>query len=503
MKNYSGNHLPLAVKDTEFINHYIRDYIFLDTIIVKEEDMLKKEYLTFDNCKFIKGIRFERIDNSNDIDVKGLSFGNCEFIEKFSLNEVFKDYDNKKIGELRFGECVFRDGFGHNEDVFKKLKFKSITINEAIGSDFNFSWNFEIDFLSLTNVCGNYEVFSSCNEISISFNDGLADFYKMLLEEKLYDKDWDSFLLEDKNFRINPDNINEISIYQFFDEKVLSSDAALMNIDLWVDLNSTKDAPGNVTVDGIYSKLSVYGNVNSLELSRIFAKTINLHSISSLEKIKLENVHALVDDSTFIISSSNFNKASFFNVDFKSFKYFSIYKSNIESSFFSQCTFNESIYSFDVDDMNRNDSHAKYESYKQLKSALLKSNNTPVALRMHSKMYSHFFRTKEASFWDKIILIFNRMSNKHGISWSRGVLFILLIGLLTFLLYKNFLSIDIFGFSKNLKYYLLFLNPTHSFDFMKDYKPDEWAYVIDFISRIFIGYGYYQTVQAFRKFGKL
>ena len=437
------------------------------------------------------------------LEIKGVSFGNCEFEQKFSLNEVFKNQEDKVVGELSFGECVFKNGFGYNEDIFKPLKLKSIKFNDALGQDFKFSWNFEIDFLSFNNVCGNYEVYSSCKEISINFDDGLSNFYEILHEKKLYNKDWDSFLLEDKNFRINPNGYSQLSIYQFFDEKVTSVDATLMNIDLWLDLNSTKDNPGNITVDGIYSKLSIYGNVGSLELSRIFTKSINIHGVSATEEIKLENVHSLVEDSTFIISSSNFNKASFFNVDFKSFRFFSIYKSNIESSFFSQCTFNEKIYSFDVDDMDRDDDHAKYESYKQLKSALLKSNNIPVALKMHSKMYSHFFRTKEASFWDKIILIFNRLSNKHGISWSRGVLFVLLSGLLFFFLYKLFLGIDVFGFSKNFKYYLLFLNPAHSFEFMTDYKPNEWAYVVDFISRIFIGYGYYQTVQAFRKFGKL
>ena len=33
-------------------------------------------------------------------------------------------------------------------------------------------------------------------------------------------------------------------------------------------------------------------------------------------------------------------------------------------------------------------------------------------------------------------------------------------------------------------------------------EVSELSYLILFIGRIFIGYGYYQTIQAFRKFGK-
>ncbi|MCP4336273.1 MAG: hypothetical protein GY679_00265 [Mycoplasma sp.] len=52
------------------------------------------------------------------------------------------------------------------------------------------------------------------------------------------------------------------------------------------------------------------------------------------------------------------------------------------------------------------------------------------------------------------------------------------------------------------KIFFQFLNITNW-----DYKPfgiedNGIVYIILFIGRIFIGYGYYQTIQAFRKYGK-
>lgn len=43
---------------------------------------------------------------------------------------------------------------------------------------------------------------------------------------------------------------------------------------------------------------------------------------------------------------------------------------------------------------------------------------------------------------------------------------------------------------------------THDFEFMKEAKPTGCSYFWDVLSRILIGYGIYQTIQAFRKYGK-
>ena len=110
---------------------------------------------------------------------------------------------------------------------------------------------------------------------------------------------------------------------------------------------------------------------------------------------------------------------------------------------------------------------------------------------------------------DKIILRLNKNSNEFETNWVVGVNFSMLVGCLTYFTIllsinsnivfdestegiSNFLTslVDVFNITKwdNLE--------------IIGVKLKGFSYLLLFIGRIFIGYGYYQTIQAFRKFGK-
>lgn len=110
---------------------------------------------------------------------------------------------------------------------------------------------------------------------------------------------------------------------------------------------------------------------------------------------------------------------------------------------------------------------------------------------------------------DKIILWLNKNSNEFDTNWVVGVNFSMLVGCLTYFTIllsinsnivfdespegiSNFLTslVDVFNITKwdNLE--------------IIGVKLKDLSYLLLFIGRIFIGYGYYQTIQAFRKFGK-
>lgn len=114
---------------------------------------------------------------------------------------------------------------------------------------------------------------------------------------------------------------------------------------------------------------------------------------------------------------------------------------------------------------------------------------------------------------DLSMLYLNKWSNNYGRSWIRGTFFTLLTGMIVFGALSSNTNL-IFKFEK-----VGVENFIH--DFIKiinilDLKPfdnenenslfsenKDWIfYLILFIGRIFIGYGYYQTIQAFRKYGK-
>lgn len=110
---------------------------------------------------------------------------------------------------------------------------------------------------------------------------------------------------------------------------------------------------------------------------------------------------------------------------------------------------------------------------------------------------------------DKIVLWFNKNSNEFDTNWVAGVNFSLLVGILSYLAVlvamnddieldtstegiSNFITslVDVFNLTKWVNLEII------------DIRLEGFPYLLLFIGRIFIGYGYYQTIQAFRKFGK-
>ncbi|MEO9954801.1 hypothetical protein [Nonlabens sp.] len=111
---------------------------------------------------------------------------------------------------------------------------------------------------------------------------------------------------------------------------------------------------------------------------------------------------------------------------------------------------------------------------------------------------------------DRFILWLNRWSNHYRSDFRNGIWFTLIVGIASFLLVLmstgSFWSniggdFDYTTFLWTIETFVSFLNPVHKMDYIKDLNPCLGiAYVLDFLGRIFVGYGIYQTVQAFRKF---
>ncbi|SHJ66754.1 Pentapeptide repeat-containing protein [Maribacter aquivivus] len=104
-----------------------------------------------------------------------------------------------------------------------------------------------------------------------------------------------------------------------------------------------------------------------------------------------------------------------------------------------------------------------------------------------------------------IVLSLNAISNWFGQSYILGFIFTASIGGLFFtwmLSYIGHFELTTDVTEWQWQYYVQYLNPTHRADFMKavDENPSQGFYILDFVGRIFIGYGIYQIIQAFRKY---
>lgn len=109
-----------------------------------------------------------------------------------------------------------------------------------------------------------------------------------------------------------------------------------------------------------------------------------------------------------------------------------------------------------------------------------------------------------------IVLFFNKTSNDFGQSWVRGIIFTMSFAYIFYLLI-NFYGLEkpIFRFAWSLegfgiawKEYLKILNVLNFNDKLDNFKFTPLGDTLFFVSKIFVSYGIYQTVSAFRKFGK-
>lgn len=173
------------------------------------------------------------------------------------------------------------------------------------------------------------------------------------------------------------------------------------------------------------------------------------------------------------------------------------------------------------------------DTYRLLKNEALKVNDTIKALEYHAKEMKEYQKENSIftrikwlqgtpiflkkfflyisklklynSFLNNIPLFFNWISNNHGLSWFRGIVFTFAISILTALCILGSSELIVCDYTiKGFKFtwflIIKIINITNWKDF--PFKIIGWSYVWLFIGRIFIGYGYYQTAQAFRRFGK-
>lgn len=117
---------------------------------------------------------------------------------------------------------------------------------------------------------------------------------------------------------------------------------------------------------------------------------------------------------------------------------------------------------------------------------------------------------KRKTFGKWLSLSLHKYSTDFGQSWLRGIGLTLFVGWLFYLLFSCSLGEVRFGWQhftwnnviNHTGYYFQFLLPTHKTDFLPHAKPMGWAIIWDFAGRIVVGYLIYQTIAAFRRFGR-
>ena len=258
-----------------------------------------------------------------------------------------------------------------------------------------------------------------------------------------------------------------------------------------------KNKINNFSFSGTYSTAFIQAPINNLNIWNL--KSTN----EQIRIVNLENSNS--SESTISL------QYTFANIDFVSCKIGNLKLENTELSSinFLDCapkslSINEVKKEGIRDTKKENEILREY--YKQLKKKFSENNDIINRVKFQSielELYRKSLRkpfTKDLGIF--IILCFNKISNNYGTKWYYGVLFTFFFSTFFFIMYSHSICIHrIFDRENYLGLYLDFLNPTHKVSFFKE-NPPALSKLIDFVSRIFTSYGFYQTIQAFRIYGK-
>lgn len=210
------------------------------------------------------------------------------------------------------------------------------------------------------------------------------------------------------------------------------------------------------------------------------------------------------------IINSNLDNVVFKNVHFESFEIIIRYsKLNNISTIDEHFPISEEVLG-NMIDSNGNLKHSfkiMSEIYNQLYISMQKQGYKPLEMAYYAT-YLDWERkaAKKDKKWGKFLsLELHNWSTRFGQSWERGLMLSLIIGLLCFeffLLFHESLPENL-DLSKFIEFYTQFLLPTHKLDYINPKEKVGWVSAIfDILGRVALAYMYYQTITAFRRFGR-
>ena len=361
-----------------------------------------------------------------------------------------------------------------------------------------------------------------------------------------------------ENISVQNGMLNKLEIHPDGRELV---DIGSLIIDTFINYNISvtdffSNEGNNKTIKGEIKQITIKGIILSggnIYLRNLELNQINLQDLKNDGTLWLTNINPCGIDSLIKIENCNLGTTTFLRVKFSDFG-----EVNVQSSKLSGISMLRNY----VDEIKTTDDRQiKYKAlagiYNQFYLAMQNQGNREQEIKYYArylKWQHKKFKTelkkpvwkvlrtlerskkqeipkrrKKASVlkWLKdlfkyINLIFtsisftlNKLSTSYGVHWFKGFFGTLVIGAIFFYFYVvsleefemcfclDFWSWKQFGYY--FKYYIQFIFPTHKFDFMvKDLKGNltGWAAFWDAFGRVFIGFWIYQTIAAFRRFGR-
>lgn len=413
-----------------------------------------------------------------------ISFLRCSFSgEKIDLTiRELPDYQNSIV----FTDCEIQTDVSISDSKLKYLIFNNSNVQ-------NFHLiHCEIYQLFIEGDSNNYNKFNSLilfrNTIT-NFDCRLNDFAGTQFDHCIFET---MFELSKNNF--NYLNINDCNFKLNF---------TFLNNSIEDNITVMNSHFGQIQAKGSnFGLKSLFKNCNFLDISNFS------YLKSNKSTVKFEN--CIFKNSCYfnnsIILSLEFNSVIFQNVtSFQGLNCSLDIKFN--TSYFEKIGFFENIKIGNKNSLDLN-------TIRIIKGQLSKSESKIEYLKFNALEQKEHFKKLKKNSPDYYILLLNSWSNDFGRNWIKGlkftiktsaIFFLALITLNSFIA-SNYplrfkLNSNFVDFSTILSEYLKF---TLSLGFNnEEIQSNGFLYLIFIISKIFIGFGIYQTISAFRKFGKI
>jgi uncharacterized protein YjbI with pentapeptide repeats len=400
----------------------------------------------------------------------------------------------EEYGRFDFEQCTFNfELHFYNREFNEVVFFKNSTFNESVNFHYcKFHKNADFDgcnFKDLVNFRG--AKFNEEFYIPTNFK-GVVDFsYATFNSHMVF---FHTFF--NKDLKLNNAKFMEGADFRstVFNEKFIFHDTEVFK-------NITfQDSDFNGKVDSW--NLTCYGDLNF--------KWTNFRNKVNLSETKVEN------------GSTNFQGANF-----EKNAYF-------YDSIFSDLDLTHSVIDKGIFFLNSKIHYAKRETWRIIKHEFVKSNNRIESIQYHSlelnelekelfdsDNYKKYFVIRffgdlisiiknKNNRTDKFILFSNRISNEYNMKPFKGILFTFTSAIILYILLIYSIKLET-GIILNYSFEYLSFNFKQILELMNitnwNYHPIEvnfnWSYGVIFLSRVIIGFGLYQTIQAFRRFGKI
>jgi uncharacterized protein YjbI with pentapeptide repeats len=473
----------------------------------------------------------QRIFRNQNAFVRDLIFSDCEF------NDLVDIGDYESAGSVIFENCIFNNNarLETRNTSYSSCEFKGdltlrITENSQVLDGFNVNGELQIvgqaSNLTLTKINKEVEIVNQKINISASIN-------SLIIDESLAK----SLVLADRyEFNCNLE-IKKVKTSEFIiGAIILNTEMKIFNCDFSnLSIKKIEGDTKKLTICySILGQMSVsISQLNNTSISECSIGNLTLSDANRVESIlniekssilnfKFENLYnkglitlrelKIPPEGVISFKSTNLGKADFIYCNFEKAA-LEFQNSKITEAFFSETEFPKKVLVNGKINFNQ-----AQLTFGQLASAFSKQGDNIRALEYNSReVEAHYNSIKLFSvfFFRKINLWLNLISNNFGRDWVRGGLFSFGIGLVFFCLLL--ISTEEYKFdipiidTKLAPAYLKFMNPLRFFELENlfintplegNIKLGSLSYLADFGGRIFVAYGYYQTIQAFRRFGR-